>query len=83
MVTGRKQELDRMIRILTRKTRNNVLVAGGHGVGKTALVKGLAGMIAAGKVPEKLKDNRIIELNVNSILSGAQFRGDLKEGFSR
>ncbi len=77
-LTGRKQELDRMIRILTRKTRNNVLVAGGHGVGKTALVKGLAGMIAAGKVPEKLKDNRIIELNVNSILSGAQFRGDLE-----
>ena len=77
-LTGRKTELDRMIRILSRKTRNNVLVAGGHGVGKTALVKGLSAMIEDGKVPEKLQDSRIIELNVSSLLSGAQFRGDLE-----
>lgn len=77
-LTGRKTELDRMVRILSRKTRNNVLVAGGHGVGKTALVKGLSAMIEDGKVPEKLQDSRIIELNVSSLLSGAQFRGDLE-----
>lgn len=77
-LVGRNDELDKMIRILSRKFKNNVLLVGGHGVGKSTTVRGLASAIEEGNVPAKLKETRIIELNTNTLLSGTQYRGDLE-----
>ncbi len=76
---GREKELDRTIQILSRKDKNNPLHIGEPGVGKTALVYGLARMIEDGNVPEKLKGARIYGIEVSSLLAGTQFRGDFEK----
>lgn len=77
-LVGRKDEIARIIRVLCRKTKNNALLAGGRGVGKTSIVRGIASMIEDKKVPAKLQDATLIELNTNALLSGTQYRGDLE-----
>lgn len=76
---GREMELDRTIQVLCRKDKNNPLHIGEPGVGKTALVYGLARLINEDKVPEKLKGARIYSLDIGSLLAGTQFRGDFEK----
>lgn len=76
---GRVNELERTIQVLCRKDKNNPLHIGEPGVGKTALVYGLARLINEGKVPEKLKGARIYSLDVGSLLAGTQYRGDFEK----
>ena len=75
---GRKDETERIMRILCRKTKNNALLAGGRGVGKTAVARGIAFLLNQGNVPEKLKGCSLMELNTAMLLSGTQYRGDLE-----
>jgi ATP-dependent Clp protease ATP-binding subunit ClpA len=77
-IIGRKEETDRVLRILCRKTKSNALLVGGRGVGKTALARGIAGHLEKSRVPEKLKGHKLMELNVAMLLSGTQYRGDLE-----
>ena len=77
-LVGRKDELSKILRILCRQQKNNALLAGGRGVGKTAIVRGLASLMEKGEVPARLKDNILIELNVSALISGTQYRGDLE-----
>ena len=77
-IIGRKTETSSILRVLCRKGKNNALIAGGRGVGKTAIVHGIAAAIADGKVPARLKDKALIELNANALLSGTQYRGELE-----
>lgn len=76
---GRKKELDRTIQVLCRKDKNNPLHIGEAGVGKTALVYGLAGLINEGKVPARLKSARIYSLDMGTLLAGTQYRGDFEK----
>lgn len=76
---GRKAELDRTIQVLCRKDKNNPLHVGEPGVGKTALVYGLAGLIEMGQVPDKLKNHKIYSLDLGSLIAGTQFRGDFEK----
>ncbi len=76
---GREAELERTIQVLCRKDKNNPLHIGEPGVGKTALVYGLAALIEQGKVPERLKDYRIYSLDLGTLLAGTQFRGDFEK----
>ena len=78
-VIGRKQEIERVIEILSRRTKNNPCVIGEPGVGKTAAVEGLAQKIAAGDVPEILKDKRVVTLDISGMVAGAKYRGDFEE----
>lgn len=75
---GREKEKEQAIRILCRKTKNNLLVIGGNGVGKTAFAKAMSGILSSGKAPENIKNLKLMELNINKILSGTQYRGDLE-----
>ena len=75
---GREQELERTIQVLCRRDKNNPLHVGEPGVGKTALVWGLARMIEEGQVPERLKDSRIYQLDIGTLLAGTQYRGDFE-----
>lgn len=77
-IVGRKDEMDKALRILCRKRKNNVLLVGGRGVGKTTIARGISHLMESGEVPARLKDNMLIELNVNALLSGTQYRGDLE-----
>ena len=77
-IVGREEEMEKVLRILCRKQKNNALLVGGRGVGKTALVHGIAGLLDKGEVPARLKDSNIIELNISALLSGTQYRGDLE-----
>ena len=76
---GRARELDRMIHVLARRRKNNPLLIGEPGVGKTALVEGLASRVHAGEVPELLAGARIYSLDMGSLLAGTKFRGDFEE----
>ena len=76
---GRKDELERTIRVLCRREKNNPLHVGEPGVGKTALVYGLARMIENGEVPERLKHSRIYRLDIGPLLAGTQYRGDMEK----
>ena len=77
-LVGRKEELAKIVRVLCRQHKNNALLAGGRGVGKNAIVRGLSALLEYGEVPARLKDNILIELNISALLSGTQYRGDLE-----
>ena len=78
-VIGRNQEIDRVIQILSRRTKNNPCLIGEPGVGKTAVIEGLAEKIATEDVPEMLKNKRVVTLDISSMVAGAKYRGDFEE----
>lgn len=78
-VIGRDEEIRNVIRILSRKTKNNPVLIGEPGVGKTAIVEGLAQRIVKGDVPEGLKDRQIFELDMSALIAGAKYRGEFEE----
>ncbi len=80
-VIGRDEEIRRVIQVLSRRTKNNPVLIGEPGVGKTAIVEGLARRIADGDVPEGLKGKRLVSLDISSMVAGAKYRGEFEERF--
>ena len=78
-VIGRSQEIERVTQILSRRTKNNPCLIGEPGVGKTAVIEGLAQKIAAGDVPEPLKTKRLVSVDLSSMVAGAKYRGEFEE----
>ena len=78
-VIGRDEEIRRVIQILSRRTKNNPVLIGEPGVGKTAIVEGLARRVVRGDVPESLKDRRILALDMGALIAGAKYRGEFEE----
>ena len=80
-VIGRDEEIRNLVRILSRKTKNNPVLIGDPGVGKTAIVEGLAGRIVRGDVPDDLKNKKIWELDLSALVAGAKYQGEFEERF--
>ncbi|MFC2777587.1 MULTISPECIES: ATP-dependent Clp protease ATP-binding subunit [Actinomycetaceae] len=78
-VIGRRTEMERVMQVLSRRTKNNPVLIGEPGVGKTAVVEGLAQAIVAGDVPETIKDRQIYSLDMGSLVAGSRYRGDFEE----
>ncbi len=78
-VVGRDEEIRRVLQVLSRRTKNNPVLIGEPGVGKTAIAEGIARRIAAGDVPESLKDKRLLALDLSSLLAGSKFRGEFED----
>ncbi len=78
-VVGREKEIERVIQILSRRTKNNPVLIGEPGVGKTAIAEGLAELIVAGKVPETLKDRRVVTLDLGALVAGSKYRGEFED----
>ena len=78
-VVGRSEEIERVIQILSRRTKNNPCLVGEPGVGKTAIVEGLAQKINSGDIPEILKNKRVVSMDISGMVAGAKYRGDFEE----